>query len=60
MELNPNTFLLILLNLSGALLTYLAWDTHNFIKETRKKLDRHVEDWQLHGLERGGGGGGVN
>jgi len=39
-------------NLIGCLIFLQVTDFKNFLKETRRKVDLHCEDFELHGLER--------
>ena len=66
MEMPPfiNTILLFLLNslVCVGLLYFRSIredqrDIHDFIKSTRKKLDEHVENFDMHGLVRPDQGG---
>lgn len=41
-------FLKILLAVIGFLLVYVLNDIKVYLKETRKKLDAHCEDFELH------------
>ncbi len=47
-----NTILLAAINLIGVLLLIQYNELKTFIKETRKKLDDHVENISMHGLHK--------
>lgn len=47
-ELRPDTILLILCNVMGILVWSQVQDFKSFLRDTRKKLDNHVENYELH------------
>ena len=49
-----NTILLILLNIIAGLVLAKMTGLETHLKETRQKLDHHVEDFGIHGLSRPG------
>lgn len=50
--MNFDEFFKILLSVIGFLLVYVLSDIKVFLKETRKKLDEHCEDFELHHYKR--------
>lgn len=46
--MTPEIFLQILLAVIGFLLVYVLTDIKIYLKETRKKLDDHCEDFERH------------
>ena len=47
-HLPVNTVLLICMNIIGALVFFQVQDFKLFLRETRKKIDDHVEDKSVH------------
>lgn len=45
-------FFKVLLSVIGFLLVYVLSDIKVFLKETRRKLDDHCEDFELHHYAR--------